>query len=180
MKRTPFEQAIYDVAYKAAYEKLLSVKGGEGSGNFGHAGRPGLVGGSGEGGGGGVTVFHGTVSDFKDSIEKNGIRSSMASSVSKKGHVYATTDIESAKYWAENKVDDLGLDRAATKLYVFEIRVPADVLARDVQSQGANDYQIKGDIPPSWIVGVTEVNYYKAIKNKTYVPVLFSSGKMYL
>jgi len=51
--RTPFEQKIYDAAYKAAYkaayEKYTSIKGGAGSGNFGHAGRPGEVGGSSSG-----------------------------------------------------------------------------------------------------------------------------------
>jgi hypothetical protein len=35
-------------------QKMFVVKGGAGSGNFGHEGRPGEVGGSGEGGGGGV------------------------------------------------------------------------------------------------------------------------------
>lgn len=174
-------QDIYTYVYLYAYsyaKTMLALKGGEGSGNFGHAGRPGLVGGSSSGG---VTVYHGTVDQFKDNIIKNGILSSRASSVSKKGHVYATSDIESAKYWAENKVDDLGLDRTKTKLFVFEIIIPADVLARDVQSQGSNDYQIKGDIPAEWIVGVQEVDYYKSKKQqKILVPVLFINGKMYL
>lgn len=44
-------QEIYAYAYAYAYaytyaKTLLALKGGEGSGNFGHAGRPGLVGGS--------------------------------------------------------------------------------------------------------------------------------------
>ena len=58
MTRTPYEQKVYDVVYKEVYDrylKLYSMKGGEGSGNFGHAGRPGLVGGSGDGGGGSLS-----------------------------------------------------------------------------------------------------------------------------
>ncbi len=42
---------LYAYSYTYAYTKtMLALKGGEGSGNFGHAGRPGEVGGSGEGG----------------------------------------------------------------------------------------------------------------------------------
>lgn len=63
-KRTPFEQKVYDAAYKAAYKRYLeyytALKGGEGSGNFGHAGRPGLVGGSAPDGGGTFASIAGT------------------------------------------------------------------------------------------------------------------------
>ncbi len=177
--RTPFEQKIYDAAYKAAYEKYTAIKGGDGSGNFGHAGRPGEVGGS-SSDGGGVTVYHGTVSQLAGKIRKEGIKRSKASKVSKKGRVYFTTDIESAKYWAEDKVGMLGLDPNTTQLVVFEIVVPANILLQDTQSQGPNDFEYEGDIPPEWIVGDQIVDYYKSTKSSFYVPVLFSDGKMYL
>ena len=43
---------LYAYSYTYAYTKsMLALKGGEGSGNFGHAGRPGEIGGSAMGGG---------------------------------------------------------------------------------------------------------------------------------
>ena len=94
--------------------------------------------------------------------------------------MYFTTDIESAKYWAEDKVGMLGLDPSTTQLVVFEIVVPANILLQDTQSQGPNDFEYEGDIPPEWIVVDQIVDYYKSTRSKYYVPVLFSEGKMYL
>lgn len=50
---------LYAFTYTYAYIKtLLAIKGGAGSGNFGHAGRPGLVGGSADGFNSDRTVNH--------------------------------------------------------------------------------------------------------------------------
>ena len=51
-------EVLAEIGYEAAFVKgvLVATKGGAGSGNFGHAGRPGEVGGSAdEDGGGGST-----------------------------------------------------------------------------------------------------------------------------
>jgi len=62
----------YTYSYIYAYVKtLLALKGGDGSGNFGHAGRPGLVGGSASSNGG-VVVFGGGWDDntFLDKVRQ--------------------------------------------------------------------------------------------------------------
>ena len=64
----------------------LQTKGGSGSGNFGHAGRPGEVGGS-------SSVFHGTAGEFVVSIKKDGLKPGPA--VNGRG-VYAIADKHTA------------------------------------------------------------------------------------
>ena len=191
-KRTPYEQKIYDAAYKAAYDKyqeLRSMKGGEGSGNFGHTGRPGEVCGSGEGGGSasgggtsgecGGTFYHGTTSEAAEYIKKNGLEISKASRNSKKGKVYITSSKDNAAYWAEDKLDFFGLDKSTTDLVIFEIKIPAGVaIDRDTQSSSENDFVHTGNIPAEWIVGETTISIKSA--GKYFVPVLFSNGKMYI
>lgn len=132
---------------------------------------------------GGQTVYHGTVDTFADDIQANGLLLSKASAVSKKGKIYVTTDLESAKYWGEDKADYLGLDKTKVKLVVFEIRIPEGVtLSRDVQSHGKNDFVHAGNIPPEWIVGYTVHDFFskKSASEKYLVPVLYLDGKYYL
>jgi hypothetical protein len=80
--------------------------GGPGSGNFGHKGRPGEIGGSTSGG---QLLFHGTRGDNLDSILKTGL-------TSKRGVVYATTDFSVAKIYAENS--------SSKHVAILEIHVP--------------------------------------------------------
>jgi len=54
----------------AAIEKAAAVKGGEGSGNFDHAGRPGLVGGSAPSGGGGSIEKKLVTSPYDPAVDK--------------------------------------------------------------------------------------------------------------
>jgi len=167
---------LYTYHYTYAYTKaMLAMKGGAGSGNFGHAGRPGLVGGSSSGG----TFYHGTTSEAAEYIKQNGLRIDKASRNSKKGKVYITSSIENAKYWAEDKLDYFGLDKNTTDLVIFEIRIPPGVqIDRDTQSASANDYVKTGDIPADWIVGFETISLKSALG--FFVPVLFNDGKMYL
>ena len=70
------------------------TKGGSGSGNFNHAGRPGEVGGSG-------SVFHGTMEEFGDKIAKEGLKPSTSASSSEYGiGVYASRDKYNALAYA--------------------------------------------------------------------------------
>ena len=171
-------QEIYIWAYAYAYsyaKTLLALKGGQGSGNFGHAGRPGLVGGSSSGG----TFYHGTTSEAAEYIKKNGLEISKASRNSKKGKVYITSSKDNAAYWAEDKLDYFGLDKNTTDLVIFEIQIPEGViLDRDTQSTSENDFVHTGNIPPEWIVGETIISLKSA--GNYFVPVLFSDGKMYI
>jgi len=61
---------------------LVRVKGGPGSGNWGHAGRPGLVGGSSRAGGGAYDKL--SVSNVKKVLSEAGLPVSKGSSVSRR------------------------------------------------------------------------------------------------
>jgi len=79
---------------KAGPSVVVLCKGGEGSGNFGHEGRPGEIGGSGEGG---ADVYHGTAEHYAKSILKDGLVSGTGSenlnfSESVKGRVYVSAE----------------------------------------------------------------------------------------
>lgn len=178
-KFTPEElEELYYYAFLCGYVYTKAyIKGGDGSGNFGHAGRPGLVGGSAEGG----VFYHGTTSAAAETIKQNGLEISKASRNSKKGKVYITSSKDNAAYWAEDKLDYFGLDRNETDLVIFEIRVPAGVqLDRDTQSSSENDFVHVGNIPPEWIIGYTTISLKSETGASLYLPVLFNNGKFYI
>lgn len=88
------------------------AKGGQGSGNFGHSGRPGQVGGSSGGGGGGATTIYG--GQAGDYASTHGGRSEFASTSTAKLEAEMESledsldDLEGAKYdEAEQRINDI-------------------------------------------------------------------------
>lgn len=125
--------------------------GGPGSGNFGHKGRPGEIGGSTSGG---QLLFHGTRGDNLDSILKTGL-------TSKRGVVYATTDFSVAKIYAENS--------SSKHVAILEIHVPPgqeeEVLLQHRLDSAKSHYIDRAEkipvltathFPASWIRAVHE------------------------
>jgi len=154
----------------------LRLAGGPGSGNFGHAGRPGEVGGSASGG---STTFHGTSQKKLDSILKEGLRASYSGVIwpnqSKPGHVYMSTNMEEAQAWAIQTVDRefMFRKRGPDGTYSFdkgqpvvlEVTIPEDVQDRVTNDEHfptegeyavreSNNRQFQGDIKPEWITGI--------------------------
>jgi SPP1 gp7 family putative phage head morphogenesis protein len=166
---------IHDDGGTVAMDRLIAMRtaGGAGSGNFGHTGRPGEIGGSGEG----AVVFHGTTQNRLDSIKKTGINASYAGAVwpsfSEKGYTYVTNNRseaenwarEAAERWTETHLTD-GAPPQPSEEYkaavpvVLEVAIPKSELpslGKDVHFEYPdmaipNDkFQFKGDIKPEWI-----------------------------
>jgi hypothetical protein len=131
--------------------------GGPGSGNFGHGGRPGEIGGSGPGtekivSQGKGTQLHGTTRANVESILRDGITADRANAiftadkaamtggaVSAKGHVYTTANKAEAQRYAEaaawprdeaGKALDEGLKAGAMHPAVIEVKIPASEKGR--------------------------------------------------
>jgi len=121
---TPFLQKIYDEAYKAAFDK--AIKGGEGSGNFGHEGRPGEVGGSAADGGGASTVgnkleSHSDLVREKENLMNKGqgvhsaivrgseLRNGKVISINKK--IYKITSTTASDKFEAREVTSINVDR---------------------------------------------------------------------
>ncbi|HVJ72041.1 MAG TPA: phage minor head protein [Sphingomicrobium sp.] len=134
----------------------LKTLGGPGSGNFGHAGRPGEVGGS------AAIVFHGTTLAAVESIKKHGLDSGKAGNVyrqSKKGNVYVATSENEAMFWARQAAVKLAPESGDLDVALIEIQVPASIaneqLKRDKNLSfvtGAKRFE--GSIPPEWIKSI--------------------------
>jgi hypothetical protein len=154
------------VRKRPALKLWLPVKGGEGSGNFSHEGRPGEVGGSGAGGE--RIYYHGTVDKFAKSIQKHGILGKKVGmgqhwtpTMDDKDHVFVADDYKTAAYWAEAAVDNHG-----GKAVVIEVHIPADQASKleddpDVSNRYLREEKLrnhalrwKGNIPASWIAKV--------------------------
>lgn len=132
--------------------RLLKVAGGSGSGNFGHAGRPGEVGGSGEG----SVYFHGTSERALEKIRQEGLISSdELVGYGREHHVYMTPDRELAERYARNH-EALNQQDLYTAMIV-EIHVPADHLHEVTlaKAQPADEHlhavTFPRRIPPEWI-----------------------------
>lgn len=103
----------YIKVIKAGPSITVLRKGGQGSGNFGHEGRPGLVGGSGEGGGG---------DGMKESIVVSGFHGCRASG--------SAMDIAGSELWISPSAE-MARDRAGKNGEVYpvtiEIKKPLDM-----------------------------------------------------
>jgi hypothetical protein len=130
---------------RAAIKPLLKTLGGPGSGNFGHGGRPGEVGGSAA-----EVVYHGTVNTVIDKILKNGILPANAfeDGLSLPDVIaYASTDRGQAEAYAVYKARQQGVQPV-----IFEVHVPEDVA---LQRDGVVVAREEG-FKPEWIKAVHE------------------------
>jgi hypothetical protein len=140
---------------------MFVEKGGQGSGNFGHAGRPGEVGGSGEGMEGG-SFFHGTKAENIQNILKQGLVPKGGKgkgtfiSAGPKGlltgergkSVFMASTFDEANSWAYHATN------GDKPMVVFKVKVPkGEEIKRDnTESSQENFYRI-GKIPKEWITG---------------------------
>jgi len=158
----------------------ISIKGGPGSGNWGHAGRPGLRGGS---GGAGVTLTFGGASKPVWSEDRQRVEVSaqkLIDSVGERGigkgkswhgrepSVYLAENPEVALgYVLERSTNFAGIEaNSIVQGVVFEVRVPASeigslvpdtmvpgIIAGRVMS--GENWRVPRDIPTSWITKFT-------------------------
>lgn len=158
-------------------EKDLSPEtlGGAGSGNFGHAGRPGDVGGSAPF----FEFFHGTSSDALDGIAKNGLVPLAHSGADaayptfqqkwqvgdRKSSIYVTDDFYNAQMFA----DITSQSHPGTTPVILAVDVPREVVSKFVEDEAFHEgdygaasivpghaikpsaFRFKGTIPPAWI-----------------------------
>jgi hypothetical protein len=133
----------------------LKAAGGQGSGNFGHGGRPGEVGGSSAVGGRGEAadtaeriargdaMFHGTTKAVVDKILKEGLNPDS------QDRVFLTHNLDKAQYYASTNTDDL------VQGVVLEVKVPESEVHRLEEIKSARGLPsrlvIKGRVPPEWI-----------------------------
>ena len=145
---------------------LPKMRGGQGSGNFGHEGRPGSVGGSGDN----TSInedsqefLHGTTSEFVDGIKLHGLLASKMGQgqgvAPEMGpHVFFSNQRPTAEYWGENAVENNG-----GKVMILTIRVPKSAQSRISEDPDAKyvkgnpvAFRFEGDIPPEWITNIEE------------------------
>lgn len=121
----------------------LSVLGGPGSGNFGHAGRPGQIGGSAPRS---SVVYHGTRKDVLASILSNGISnpSVRAGNKNPATYVWITPNRTVAEKYARESWDD-GDEPILLKVTIPEERVG------EIKKFGGNRWSFPTTIPPEWI-----------------------------
>lgn len=133
-------------------EKMVSVKGGPGSGNFGHEGRPGEVGGSGPG----FAGIHGTSTEFVGSILKEGLSLNRASvntpweGITKEGYSFLADKPAMALSYA--KYTAFKGNKLPVLVAVTIPKENAHLVERDPTTRSA--FQYKGDIKPEWITDV--------------------------
>lgn len=107
------------------------------------------------GGGSSATVaYHGTSGQYVQSILKDGISSNYAgqsSAISSSGVVYASSSLERAKQYAEDRRHMLG------DVAVFEVHIPAEVMLQLGKTTGMGGHTIfsyAGSFKPEWIKSV--------------------------
>lgn len=130
---------------------IRNIKGGPGSGNFGHSGRPGKVGGSVQGSiNAYVTIYHGTPSENIDGILRDGIKRGSVW-FSRPPSVYVLTDKSEAELLAKNFIY---YERYA----IFEAKIPKSVFeSGELDEHGNRDfrvntaYRVESDINPDWL-----------------------------
>jgi hypothetical protein len=152
--------------------RRTALKGGEGSGNFGHAGRPGEVGGSSPSVG-----YHGTTEAALDSILKNGIIPKADRTFDEKslyegdraGAVFYAENKKHAEIYAYSRWSSEGELRGSNAV-ILKLQIPETAQPKiDKEHFGRRKgeaYYLKGKIPPEWIVGY-EVYQMSRYGNKT-------------
>jgi hypothetical protein len=149
------------------------VKGGPGSGNFGHSGRVGIVGGSGGGNalGGGLQTnfagkawaYHGTSIDAALKIQKEGVKKHKATIGNRPPSVYFMQDQKATREYVGDGMLEEGQGYA-----IVSFNIPAsnvgDVF---IDEEEGDSFRIETDIPPEWI---GDINWYDSDGNWTSKP----------
>ena len=157
--------------FESVNNKFKITEGGPGSGNFGHAGRPGFVGGSSVSKTSGEedklntqSFFHGTTMDVVKSILKDGLQPVKASerlysSIFYKGErgdaVYMTSKKEDAQKWAKNAADVVSWKegKSSVGVAVIEVRIDKGSVKVDDEAGEFSFYRV-GGIPAKFIKSV--------------------------
>lgn len=176
------------------------AKGGPGSGNFGHAGRPGEVGGSAPSGSGsaddehrqweqriateearasipkeGLTVYHGTDADAAKKIEKEGLKRGPKLQ-ERPPSVYFTTNRSEAELWGWSGTREPG--NLGDTFAVVEFTLPSewkDEVIADERMRDPRTMRIERDIPPE---NVTRVSVHQKERGGgPYFTVVFIKTK---
>jgi hypothetical protein len=158
---------------------VLRVKGGSGSGNFGHEGRPGEVGGSAPGTGdranwgtfdqtGPTIVYHGTTSDAVQSILDGGLHRG-GEWMGRPKSVYFTTSKENAADWASSHASNYEYVIVAFEItdVMDKYIIPdMDMLADFPNWKSA--FRIEKDISPKHIkyIEVGKISYDKLMQER--------------
>jgi len=150
---------------------IVSIKGGAGSGNWGHAGRPGLVGGS--GGSGGVQyIYRGEFSQLRDKVLANGIKGKVWNNRPKS--VYMTTSEREAHKYGLMKANDVNVWEYA----IVRMRIPdSTILVADERDTKAvygmsGAVRIEGNVPASWIDSVTHYDIPRSAEGLGYDEII--------
>lgn len=156
---TPHNKLFGDEDEPVFFEPVQIEEGGPGSGNFGHAGRPGEVGGSGGGGGAAkeepvTSVLHGTSYERLQSILKQGLVPQKGHNwdqafyqSERKGVVFVTRAFMAASRYAETSQTDA----SGSVPVVLELSIPKSLkLHRDTAGESSDRYTSE-HIKPEWI-----------------------------
>ena len=158
-------------------KRVIIIKGGPGSGHFGHAGRPGKRGGSAPSGGGSgaidanwtrvagggpTLVYHGTSEEFGWDIRYEGLKASdvprygFGSDHEQPKAVFFTADEFHARNYGE------GNSMRGETYAIVAIEIPEEFHSRvkfdqfEADNYGAeNGFYIEQNIPPEWVKQVT-------------------------
>jgi len=161
------------LAYKSK-KPIVILKGGVGSGNFQHHGRPGKVGGSAPIGTawhnynepGYTKVYHGAPLSVLDDISKEGLKRSGIEWMGRKSSIYFVKNEEYAIYWMRYKIGSLIDYMPVNKKYktyfaIVEFVIP-DELDKDVKFDNwaaedftwTHSFRIEKDIPARYIQNI--------------------------
>lgn len=169
----------------------VRVAGGAGSGNYGHAGRPGTVGGSSP-----MVLFHGTSSAALASIKKDGLKPGGGKGgdawfTVSRGHSFNDAhpefkaqpgligDRKASVYLADTADHALMFSSIAQKMHpgsqpvVLEVDIPQSAVEKIHYDEGFRDpesgaFRFKGVIRPEWVRG--RVDFNAAGDDSPYTP----------
>lgn len=147
--------------------KNILLKGGPGSGHFGHSGIPGHQGGSLPDNEEERVYYHGTANKkIIDKILEEGIKPASQTTVGRmfgselytgdrKDSVFLTTDIEDAVYFCKNAISKMITNSNPNAIAcIFKVVVPKEVeLQNDEEWRSGHAFFVKGGIPKEWIKG---------------------------
>ena len=120
----------------ALFDSINVFKGGTGSGNFGHSGRPGLVGGSGSGVGS-VAIYHASEIDNITDIIEGGLVVGRKSWFGRPQSVYYVTDKDEALKLAIDYI------APASRFIIVQASVPKSLLSDAfIDKKGNSDFEI--------------------------------------
>lgn len=208
-KRTPrakkdMTKKLYSFVYGDAVDRLQEFlgeqKGGEGSGNFNHEGRPGMIGGSGPGGTASTSnqpanidpqtliVYHGTQDELLTSIKEKGLipgGGGMTWRTSESRYyvgdravsVFMTKNKNEAMQYAEHAafVHNDYYETVAHPL-LLKITIPKEFQNKIVtEPDNPNIVRLDTTVPPEWITPVEASS--KAMTNSVYAVILYDGEK---